>query len=66
MHRWIWISLLVGLCACAPRETWIAPSDRSELQADRDLAECERYVTRTAETDVNTCMEKMGYKKKPH
>jgi hypothetical protein len=66
MQRWLWISLLVGLSACATSETWIPPADRSDLQVQRDLAECERYVARTAETDINTCMEKMGYKKKPH
>ena len=65
MQRWILISMLVGLGACATPDTWIPPADRSELQAQRDQAECERYVTRTAETDVSTCMEKMGYKKKP-
>jgi hypothetical protein len=58
--------LLVGLSACATTsETWIPPAGKSELQAKRDKAECEKYVARTSETDVNKCMEKLGYKKQP-
>lgn len=58
--------LLVGLSGCAtPRETWIPPAGKSELQAKRDQGECEKYVARTSETDVSKCMEKLGYKKQP-
>ncbi|HEY3196583.1 MAG TPA: hypothetical protein VGJ57_01120 [Nitrospirales bacterium] len=57
--------LLVALSGCAT-ETWVPPADKSELQAKRDTAECEKYVARTSETDVSKCMEKLGYKKQPH
>jgi hypothetical protein len=57
--------LLVGLSGCATTETWVPPAGKSELQAKRDKAECEKYVARTSETDVNKCMEALGYKKQP-
>jgi hypothetical protein len=64
-------TLLVGIllagsgCATTP-ETWIPPAGKSELQAKRDQAECEKYATRSYETDANKCMESLGYKKQPH
>ena len=58
--------LLMGLSGCASTgETWVPPEGKSELQAKRDKAECEKYVARTSETDVGKCMEKLGYKKPP-
>lgn len=58
--------LSVGLSGCATTaDTWVPPAGKSELQAKRDKAECEKYVARTYETDVNKCMEGLGYKKQP-
>jgi hypothetical protein len=55
--------LFMVLSGCSTTETWIPPAGKSELQAKRDQAECERYVTKTSATDINTCMESLGYKK---
>jgi len=64
MRRGILALVLVGLSSCATTtETWIPPAGKSELQAKRDQAECERYVAKTSATDINTCMESLGYKK---
>ena len=64
MRRGILVLVLVGLSSCATTsEMWIPPAGKSELQAKRDQAECERYVTKTSATDINTCMESLGYKK---
>lgn len=58
--------LLVGMTGCATTaETWVPPAGKSELQAKRDKTECEQYVARTSETDLNKCMEALGYKKQP-
>ena len=66
MRRLFPAILLVGLIGCATTaETWVPPAGKSELQAKRDKAECEQYVARTYETDVNKCMEALGYKKQP-
>ena len=66
MHTLLVSMLLLVLSGCATTETWIPPADKSDLQAKRDKAECEQYVARTHETDVNKCMETLGYKKQPH
>ena len=66
MHTLLVGILLVGLSGCATTETCVPPADKSDLQAKRDKAECEQYVARTHETDVNKCMETLGYKKQPH
>ena len=66
MHTLLVGILLIGLSGCATTETWVPPADKSELQAKRDTTECEKYVARTSETDVNKCMAALGYKKQPH
>ncbi len=63
MPTLIWIALFMVLSGCSTTETWVPPAGKSELQAKRDQAECERYVTKTSATDINTCMESLGYKK---
>jgi len=63
MPTLILIALFMVLNGCSTTETWIPPAGKSELQAKRDQAECERYVTKTSATDINTCMESLGYKK---
>ena len=63
MPTLILIALFMVLSGCSTTDTWIPPAGKSELQAKRDQAECERYVTKTSATDVNTCMESLGYKK---
>ena len=66
MRRGILALVLVGLSSCATTtETWIPPTDKSELQAKRDQTECERYVAKTSATETSTCMESLGYKKQP-
>ena len=65
MRRGILALVLVGLSGCATTVTWIPPADKSELQAKRDQAECERYVAKTSATETSTCMESLGYKKQP-
>lgn len=66
MRRGILALVLVGLSSCATTsETWIPPADKSELQAKRDQAECERYVAKTSATEISTCMGSLGYKKQP-
>jgi hypothetical protein len=66
MHRLLVAIVLAGLTGCATTETWVPPVSKSELQAKRDTAECKQYVARTSETDVNKCMEALGYKKQAH
>jgi hypothetical protein len=63
MPTLILVALFMALSGCSTTETWISPAGKSELQAKRDQAECERYVTKTSATDINTCMESLGYKK---
>lgn len=65
MRTAILVFLLMGLSSCATTQTWIPPAGKSELQAKRDQTECERYVARTSETDIDKCMEALGYTKRP-